>query len=152
LAANNHAGLFSTQMEKLGYWQGFKQAVADFNGVDVSDIPASQYWDALSADWIDDSMTGGYLTEDMKKEILQAYAKADSAYNTSVWRDDADPDRSIYMKELQSNKVEKTEALGKEKDRYRIIAAIVGITTGKVRKGLSNGRMKIGWLKEHGTD
>ena len=121
LAANNHAGLFSTQMEKLGYWQGFKQAVADFNGVDVSDIPASQYWDALSADWIDDSMTGGYLTEDMKKEILQAYAKADSAYNTSVWRDDADPDRSIYMKELQSNKVEKTEALGKEKDRYRAI-------------------------------
>ncbi|MDD7319429.1 MAG: TonB-dependent receptor [Prevotellaceae bacterium] len=121
LAADHHAGLFSTQMEELGYWQGFKQTVADLNGLDVSDILPEQYSNALSDYWLDDSEIGGYLTDEMKQKVLDAYAKSDSANNSKIWVEQADPEQSQYMKKLQSDKSAKSDELKKEKDRYKAI-------------------------------
>lgn len=106
MAENNRAGAFSTTMRNLGYWDGFKEAVADYNGVEMDDIPEFQYSQALSEDWLDDSMSGGYLTDEMKKEILKSYSETAAANNIITWQNRADPDKSIEMKQ---NK----EAIGK---------------------------------------
>lgn len=119
IVANGCVSIFSKQMQELGYWAGFKKAIAENRGKKENEITLLQYEKALEAEWKNGNQSGGYLTEAMKTEVMNKYANDEAVKNKKTWLNEADPEKSETLKGWRKSKSEKEGELADTKDKYK---------------------------------
>lgn len=85
---------FIEDMEKLGYWDGFKNAYAESKGEPVEDLNTNDLYMGFAEAWKDPHAANGYVTDDMKNKVIDAYTKRESADTDQFIKERADPERS----------------------------------------------------------
>ena len=96
-AKTEEGSSFMREMKELGYWDGFKRAYAESLGVEVDELSPDDFNDGLDDAWKDSKTADGYVTDEMKNKVIDAYTKREAPDTYRVYRDRADPERNTEL-------------------------------------------------------
>ena len=85
---------FIEDMQKLGYWDGFKNAYAESQGETPDDLNENDLYMGFAEAWKDSHVANGYVTDDMKNKVIAAYTERKSKDTDQFIKERADPERS----------------------------------------------------------
>ena len=97
---------FIEDMEKLGYWDGFKNAYAESQGKSVEEVKDSELYMGIAAAWKDPHVANGYVTDEMKNKVIDTYTKREAADTDQFKKEQADPERNkAYAEHKESREL-----------------------------------------------